>query len=103
MRRFLCSPLCWTLACMLVAAQSNSYATTPFIRTLERPSLEPFEEAIRLQISERVAALDELLGTPATPAEKLAAAWGSLGELYLLYEFYEAAGACLANATVLAP
>ena len=69
----------------------------------ERPNLAALEEAIQDQIRAREVALEEALAQADVPRAQLATTWGALGEIYLLYEFFEAAGACLTNASDLAP
>ena len=81
------------------------------LRTVPVPSLESFEPAVREQLEEAQAAVDEGLGSVgdgllrpgSAPALELADAFGRAGRLYLFYDRSDAAEACLANAATLEP
>ncbi|MCG8460867.1 MAG: tetratricopeptide repeat protein [Holophagales bacterium] len=81
------------------------------LRTVPVPSLESFEPAVREQLGEAQAAVDEGLGSAgdgalrpgSAPAVELADAFGRAGRLYLFYDRADAAEACLVNAATLEP
>ena len=63
------------------------------------PSLEAMEPAVRDQLAGARAALER----PDAPPGERAELYGRLGQLYLLYELFDAAEAAFANAQTLAP
>jgi len=67
------------------------------------PVLDRFEKAIQDQLLEQRATLDELASRADVPRLELMEAFGKTGQLYFLYELYEAAQACFINARTLAP
>ena len=75
----------------------------PELRPLPAPPLERAEEAVRLELDRyREAVARDLAEEPLDPA-RLAAGFGRLGQLYLLYDFDRAARDCFWNARALAP
>ena len=67
------------------------------------PALGNFEKAIQVQLLGQRAGLDELVARTDVPRLELMETFGKTGQLYFLYELYEAAQACFINARTLAP
>ncbi|MGB5340998.1 MAG: tetratricopeptide repeat protein [Thermoanaerobaculia bacterium] len=67
------------------------------------PALDKFEQAIQDQLMEQRASLDGLVSRTDVPRLELMESFGKTGQLYFLYELYEAAQACFINARTLAP
>lgn len=67
-----------------------------------RPAPGSVEESVAEQIEESRQALDQLLASDATAGDK-AASFGELGQIYAVYELWDAANACLSNAVALDP
>ena len=67
------------------------------------PALDRFERAIQQQLLGQRATLDEMASRADVPRLELMEAFGKTGQLYFLYELYEAAQACFINARTLAP
>ena len=71
------------------------------LEQVSRPRTDQYEQVVRDQMALAHDELDQLRNDPeATPSE-LAAAFGLLGQLYLLYDYAEPAGAALRNAETL--
>jgi tetratricopeptide (TPR) repeat protein len=70
---------------------------------LPEPAIDRLESAIQEQLTEQRAGLDELLAKQDTPRLDLMRGYGGMGQLYFLYELWEAAEVCFDNALVLAP
>ncbi|HVS63242.1 MAG TPA: tetratricopeptide repeat protein [Thermoanaerobaculia bacterium] len=89
------------------ALAGGARAVPSELRPLPELALEGVEEAIRGPLMERRAEVDRLIAGrrqgEVVDEERLAAALGVLGELYLVYDFSEAAEAALANAATVAP
>jgi tetratricopeptide (TPR) repeat protein len=99
-----------TLVCLLallwlptsVAGQQSG--ELPQLLEVQRPALDSMEPAVREQLETARSYLDTLTASSSpTPAGQLAAAWGDLGELYLVYDLGAAAVASLENAARLQP
>ncbi len=76
----------------------------PLTAAVPQPPLGELEPAIRSQLTARRAALDRLLvRLPPPSAAERAAGYGELGKAYFLYHLNEAAAACFAEASALAP
>ena len=67
------------------------------------PALDKFEAAIQQQLEGQRATLETLASRSDVPRLELMEAYGKTGQLYFLYELYEAAQACFINARTLAP
>lgn len=67
------------------------------------PHLDGMEPAVREQLGARLRALEALVARPQVTAGELAAAYGEMGQLYLVYDLTAPAEACFANARTLAP
>lgn len=67
------------------------------------PDMAGLEDAVRDQVNAAHANLTAWLRQGEPPAAELAAAYGRLGNLLHVYQLYEAAAACYANAATLAP
>ena len=82
---------------------SNPATAQLDLEPVTRPTTDQYEQIVRDQMAAAHDTVDRLLADPmATPVE-LAAAFGLLGQLYLLYDFPEPAGAALGNAEALDP
>lgn len=86
-------------AALLVAAASRG----PDLVPVPRPALGAADEAVRQQITETLESLEDLQRDPMTSAQALAAAYGQLGRLGILYELYGMAAAALTNSHRLEP
>ena len=103
------------LALLLLTAAVSGWVPTATVRAAEpdaaaperppvpEPSLEGVEEAVREQLETARAALDRLAADPELADRRLAAAFGQMGQLYLLYGFDAAAEVAFENARSLAP
>ncbi len=67
------------------------------------PSLEGFEEPVQQQLAAVRQRLDQLLADRAAPDALVGDALGGMGQLYFLYDLYEAATGCFSGATRLLP
>lgn len=92
---------CLVLACGLLFLAACGGRELPPLEPVAHPDLAAADEAVRRQLTEAQAALDEAVagGEPAAAA----AAFGKLGELYFAYQFNTPAGALLRNAEKLDP
>jgi tetratricopeptide (TPR) repeat protein len=94
------------LAVPLVLALAAG-ARQPELRPLPELVLDAVEEAVREPLRERRAEVERLMAARArgegVDQERLAAALGSLGSLYLVYDFAEAAEIALSDAAALEP
>ena len=99
--------LALAIAALEVAGAAAARARQTELRPLPSLTLDGVEEAVRGPLLEQRAEVDRLITARArgetVDEARLAAALGALGELYLVYDFSEAAEAALANATTLAP
>ncbi len=75
----------------------------PRLPEVQHPSLEGVESAARLALAGQHGALGALLSEASSDEEKLAGAFGLMGELYHAYELSRAADQCYSNAATLAP
>ncbi len=73
------------------------------LEPIEQPLLDHYEQPVQDQLATARAALDRALGDPEANPRSLLAAFGYLGELYLLYDLMTPAGAALRNANALDP
>lgn len=98
-------------ACSRSEAPGASPATAPVaaaaspveLLPLPRPDLTAAEAAVREQVAGKQAELDALLSDPQADPGETARAFGSLGRIYIVYEFLDAAEACFENARRLDP
>jgi len=67
------------------------------------PDLTGFDEAVAAQLVEARRGMESVLAEPDADADRLAAAYGTLGQLYHAYELLDVARACYTNANQLAP
>jgi tetratricopeptide (TPR) repeat protein len=67
------------------------------------PAIDRLEKPIQEQLAEQRAGLEELLSKPDTARLDLMRGYGGIGQLYYLYELWEAAEVCFENALALAP
>ncbi len=75
----------------------------PAVEPVERPRTDNYEKSVQEQLSAARDLLDRLLEDPETDRRHLAAVFGHVGQLYLLYDFRPAARAALGNAETLDP
>jgi Flp pilus assembly protein TadD len=88
------------VALALLSVGARAVETTPILR----PSLEGVEDKVKELFADRLGELEELLeqGSETDP-KALAAAYGELGRLYLVYSLPESAESCFVNARRLEP
>jgi len=67
------------------------------------PDLSQFQEGIQTQITSSRGVLDRLIEDLESEPVELSEAFGSVGQLYLLYDFPDLAEACFTNASRLQP
>lgn len=84
-------------------ASAAAEAERQNLPSVPEPSLSDVEDAVREQLRTARESLDELVADPETRRQKLAAGYGQMGQLYLLYDFGGAAEAAFRNARTLAP
>ena len=85
--------------CFLLASDSLAGAfETPELRPLPSPALERVDPAVGQRLREARSKVQEMVGGTEAAKEELAAAYGTLGKLYLLYGLESEAEACLHNA-----
>ena len=77
--------------------------TQPALETVERPRTDHYEQPVQEQLSAAREVLDRLLEEPDTDRLQLAAAFGHIGQLYLVYDLRPAARTALGNAEALDP
>ena len=77
--------------------------TQPALETVERPRTDNYEEPVQEQLSAARQVLDRLLEEPDTDRLRLAATFGHIGQLYLVYDLRPAARTALGNAEALDP
>lgn len=65
--------------------------------------MDHYEGSVRTQLAQAQSELDGLLNEPQADRDRLAGAFGRLGQLYLLYDFMPPSAAALRNAQALAP
>ncbi len=90
------------LAAALVLAPGAGNAQ-PQLQPLDRPRTDDYEQPVQEQLRAARAALDRLLEEPGTDRLQLAAAFGQMGRLYLVYDFWRIARTALSNAEALDP
>jgi len=102
----ICMILTCTLAARDEAAQSESTELAPArsgLRPVPIPRLDDLEPAVSRQIRGERRSFETLVESRDVSTGKLADAYGSLGRLFHVYEFFESAEASYLNATRLAP
>jgi len=96
-------------ALVLVLAHSSAAqdvpvaATSPPLLEIADPILEGIDPAVAQQIGEQWTRVHELKSNPDVPPMELAAAYGSLGELFFLYEMLAPSEPAFLNARDLMP
>ncbi len=80
---------------------ANHPAVAQELEQVSRPRTDQYEQVVRDQMASAHDELDRLQNDPEATPSDLAAAFGLLGQLYLLYDYPEPAGAALRNAEVL--
>ena len=90
------------LAAALVLAPGAGNAQ-PQLQPLDRPRTDDYEQPVQEQLRAARDALDRLLEEPGTDRPQLAAAFGHMGQLYLVYDFWRIARTALSNAEALDP
>lgn len=92
------------VVCLLIASESFARPVeTPELHPLPDPALEKVDPAVGQSLREARDKIREIVAGQAASPEELAAAYGSLGKLYLLYGLEAEAEACLHNAGSLDP
>lgn len=90
------------LFAILALAPPYGLAQPPLV-TLDQPRIDHYEQSVQDQLTAARSRVDGLLDTPGPDDGEMAAAFGHLGQLYLLYDIMEPAAAALRNAATLAP
>ena len=90
------------LAAALVLAPGAGNAQ-PQLQPLDRPRTDDYEQPVQEQLRAARDALDRLLEAPGTDRLQLAATFGHIGQLYLVYDFWRIARTALSNAEALDP
>ncbi|MCY3928052.1 MAG: tetratricopeptide repeat protein [Acidobacteria bacterium] len=90
------------LAAGLALAPSASRAQPP-LEPVERPRVDSYERPVQEQLRTAREVLDRLLEDPDADRLQLTAAFGHIGQLYLVYDFWRIARTALANAEKLDP
>ena len=90
-----------SVATVLLLAIAPAHAQVA-LEPVEPPRMDHYETAAQTQMAAAQAALDGAMEEATDPA-RLAALFGQLGQLYLLYDFMAPAAASLRNAQALAP
>ncbi|MCY3969792.1 MAG: tetratricopeptide repeat protein [Acidobacteria bacterium] len=80
---------------------SSHPAVAQDLEQVLRPRTDQYEQVVRDQMASAHDELDRLQNDPAATPSDLAAAFGLLGQLYLLYDYHEPARAALRNAEAL--
>ena len=75
----------------------------PLLEPVERPRIDHYEQLVQDLLTTARSGLDRLLASPESDRPRLAAAFGVVGQLYLLYDLIPAAVAALGNAETLDP
>jgi len=97
----------WLIAALFLVHACTSPPATPTpsrppLKSVALPDLANAAEAVQSQIRARYAALTTAIDTPDTSSQALADAYGEMGKLFIATEYYDAAQACLENASALA-
>ena len=90
------------LTVFLTAAASLGHAQ-PTLEPVEEPRIDHYEQVVQDQLTAARNRVDRLFESAQPDRDDLAAAFGHLGELYLLYDFMAPAAAALHNAESLDP
>lgn len=90
------------LAAGLALAPPASRAQ-PLLEPVERPRTDSYEGPVQEQLRTARETLDRLLEDPDADRLQLTAAFGRIGQLYLVYDFWRIARTALANAEELDP
>ncbi len=90
------------LAALLLAVPGSA-ARSADVKIPLAPSLEGFEEPVQQQLGGVRQRLDELLADSTAPDALVGDALGGMGQLYVLYDLYEAAADCFSEAARLLP
>ena len=88
---------------LLLAFPALARTETPPLLEVPRPELAGVELAIQRQLAEARQRLDALRARPGIEPRDLGAAFGELGQIYLVYDLTDAAAAALENAWRLLP
>ena len=86
-----------------IALTPRASHAQPNLEPVERPRTDDYEEAVREHLRAAREVLDRLLEQPNADSLQLAAAFGHMGQLYLVYDFWRVAGTALGNAEALDP
>ncbi len=91
-----------TLVALLTLPPLQALAQ-PALEFLDQPRIDHYEKSVQDQLTAARSHADRLLEPPESDEAEMAAAFGHLGQLYLLYDFMGPAAAALRNAETLAP
>ncbi len=91
-----------TLVALLTLTPLQALAQ-PALESLDQPRIDHYEQSVQAQLTAARTRVDSLLEAPESDDAELAAAFGHMGQLYLLYDFMGPAAAALRNAETLAP
>ena len=83
--------------------QTTTVRTNAVLQPVALPSLDGFEDAVRVQIQDQYAQTEALSESQPPDTAALGAAYGTLGMLMLAYELNDAAKPTLLNAAILLP
>jgi tetratricopeptide (TPR) repeat protein len=89
--------LAWPLMAVTDGADPEALLPIPW------PDDNAMESAIQEQIRQARAVLEPIIANTELPVAELADAYGSTGQIYLVYSLVDSAQACLYNAAILAP
>ena len=91
------------LICGIAWIGSPVLAQNPDLLPVPEPSLTMLEISVQGQLRQEREELEEVVRDPGTDQQTLGAAFGRMGQLYLVYDVAEAAEPCLINASRLLP
>jgi tetratricopeptide (TPR) repeat protein len=96
-----------SLAAATAEAETESEPAGAALRSQLRPVIEPdlsrVDAAVADQLRQARKEMETAIADPEAGVSRLAAAYGTLGQLYHAYELFDAAEACYLNASFLAP
>ena len=88
-------------------AETDSEPADAALRSQLLPVIEPDLSRVDAAVADQLRAarreMEDVIAEPEANAARLAAAYGTLGQLYHAYELFDAAETCYVNASLLAP
>jgi tetratricopeptide (TPR) repeat protein len=97
-----CVVVTLSVACGESKAPASAVAR-PALRAVSLPDISSAAEPVQQQLRERFSLLQAAINRAAAPPADLAAAYGEMGKLFIVAEYYDAAETCFVNAAALAP